>query len=717
MTREKTANTKPTGQLYQQIVTGAGLALWAVALVFLAATFTWRDRSFVLLLVPLAIFVGMFPQHFRLPYGGRFTEERLTFTLTDAIVLLVAVWFGLWAAVFVAGVEAFTSSRRTVKRRSSNLFSAAMMALAAACAAATVQATLRFGFGEAATGVGHTLLAISVALLVASMVQHVVNMFLLSALLALRHKQSVFGHWKENFMMTAPIMFLPTSAAACLIHITLLYEAWFMIVAGCPILLAVYFGQRFYSKGVQDRIVVMEKAHRETIEALAVTINAKDEVTHDHVLRVQVYSAGVAKLLGCTPHEVEALKAGALLHDIGKIAVPDYILNKPGKLTAAEFDKMKLHTVVGAQILSRVEFPYPVVPIVRSHHERWDGNGYPDGLKSEEIPLTARILSVVDCFDAVREDRQYRKAMSREEAVDFIMSGSGTMYDPRVVGTFITNLPQFEAQINAMRDAPVPNFGIEPLEELSEAARSVAPAAGLAESSAEEKRPTNSQPLTRTPKQIESARPQEFAHHELVALYELAQTVNAARNHDELILNFTEKLDRLVPFDSCAVTLTIPETGEHIVVHAAGRFAAQLVGRHIAAGEGVTGWVLANQAAFCNTDPKLDVPASLHEAFADYRTLAVFPVYKNTRTFGAVSLYSATLAEYTATQQRLIHEATELLAAVFSASAEPLEISNETGPLRWTTGKGVLKQMPLRATSPLTAPLKSDSELQSDLAH
>src|ERR671920_2158755 len=140
----------------------------------------------------------------------------------------------------------------------------------------------------------------------------------------------------------------------------------------------------------------VEKAHRETVEALAVAINAKDQVTHEHVLRVQIYAAGVARLLGCTEAEVEALKAGALLHDIGKIAVPDYILNKPGKLTPDEFEKMKVHTLVGAQILGRVEFPYPVVPVVRSHHERWDGRGYPDGLKGEEIPLTARILSVVD---------------------------------------------------------------------------------------------------------------------------------------------------------------------------------------------------------------------------------------------------------------------------------------------------------------------------------
>ena len=287
-------------------------------------------------------------------------------------------------------------------------------------------------------------------------------------------------------------MFLPTGAAATLMYLALQQGALIMIVLGGPILLTLYLGQRQYRDGVReridliekanrDRISALEKAHRQTIEALAVAINAKDEVTHEHVLRVQIYSAGVARLLGCDESEIEALRAGALLHDIGKIAVPDYILNKPGKLTAEEFDRMKLHTVAGAQILNRVEFPYPVAPVVRSHHERWDGRGYPDGLKGEAIPLTARILSVVDCFDAVREDRQYRKGMTREEAINFIMEGSGTMYDPRVVGTFITHLPEFEAEIQAHRDTPAPNYGIEPMEQLSEEALKVAPAAGLAE--------------------------------------------------------------------------------------------------------------------------------------------------------------------------------------------------------------------------------------------
>jgi putative nucleotidyltransferase with HDIG domain len=387
----------------------------------------------------------------------------------------------------------------------------------------------------------------------------------------------------------------------------------------------------------------------------------------------------VARILGCNDLEVEALRAGALLHDIGKIAVPDYILNKPGKLTAAEFDQMKFHTIAGAQILGRVEFPYPVVPVVRHHHERWDGKGYPDGLKSEEIPLTARILSVVDCFDAVREDRQYRKGLTREEAINLIMQGSGTQYDPRVVGTFITHLPEFEAEIQAHRDVPVPNFGIEAAEQLSEAALKVTPAAGLAED-----------------EKTEDANQTAFDSQERKALEDFALAIEAARTPKEFEAALTGNLCALVPFDSCALTRVMPGTGENVVVRAVGRNAVLLEGRNIPSGEGVTGWVLANRKPFCNTDPKLDLPPHLVEHFADYRTLAVFPIIQEREMYGTLTLYSVALGEYTAAHERLLQQATRIAAsALASLHAAPPQAAN---PTTATT-------LPLQAVAPLESQL------------
>src|ERR1700738_2834942 len=177
----------------------------------------------------------------------------------------------------------------------------------------------------------------------------------------------------------------------------------------------------------------MANLHLRTIEALALAIEAKDHTTHDHLQRVRVYAIEVAKELGVTPVEMEALHAAALLHDIGKLAVPDHIINKPGRLTPEEFEKMKIHPIVGAEILDKVAFPYPVAPIVRAHHERWNGEGYPDGLKGEQIPIGARILAAVDCLDALASDRQYRRALPLHEAMASVAAEAGKSFDPAVV--------------------------------------------------------------------------------------------------------------------------------------------------------------------------------------------------------------------------------------------------------------------------------------------
>lgn len=660
---QESANIQSRAYTVTVIVVGS--TLWLAATIIFFVTQAWQNQLTGLALLPLAVITGMFPNTLPLPSGLKLTKEKLTFTLSDAIVLLAACWLGLTAAILIAGVEGYTSSRRTVRRLSSNLFSSSMMSLSALAAALSLGAVFGYGFNETLGSHGHAFPALAVAVLASSLIHIVVNTGLISVLFARRLGNPIISSWRENFLLIAP-MVLPTSAAAILMYTGLQYNVLMMIVIGAPILVAAHFGHRHYRDSVNqqinlieraqtERIALMEKSHRETIEALAVTINAKDEVTHEHVLRVQIYAAGVARILGCSPEEIEALKAGALLHDIGKIAVPDYIINKPGKLTASEFEKMKVHTVVGAQILGRVEFPYPVVPVVRHHHERWDGRGYPDGLAGEEIPITARILSVVDCFDAVREDRQYRKAMTREEALAFIMSGSGSMYDPRVVGTFITHLPEFEAEILAARNTPPPTFGISPLEELSDAARKVAPAAGLAETDpAEKPAETN------------------FSLKELRSLYELARTMNSVRGREGVMGAFMESLQSIVPFETGTVTLVAMDGGDNVVAHARGLHAELLEGRKVAVGEGVTGWVLANRQPFCNADPRLDLSPQLAAHFADYRTLAAFPLLEGNELHGALTLYSSALTEYTADHRRLLEETVKLVSAALSINPEPV---------------------------------------------
>jgi len=215
-------------------------------------------------------------------------------------------------------------------------------------------------------------------------------------------------------------------------------------------LLPILYGRyRFHSRFIQG----LEKAkededstlhHRQMIDLLALTMEAKDQTTHAHLRRVEVYALAVGVELGLDKEEMEALRASALLHDIGKLAVPEYIISKPGKLTPAEFEKMKIHTVVGAEIVEQIHLPYPAAPIVRSHHERWDGKGYPDGLAEEQIPVGARILAAVDCLDALASDRQYRRALPLEEAIAMVQSEAGKAFDPRVVAILVRRYQELE---------------------------------------------------------------------------------------------------------------------------------------------------------------------------------------------------------------------------------------------------------------------------------
>src|SRR5580658_1016670 len=252
---------------------------------------------------------------------------------------------------------------------------------------------------------------------------------------------------------------------------------WELPVLCLPLVYLVHRSSRTHIVQVErenKHVVEMNSLHLRTIEALALAIDAKDHTTHDHLQRVQLYALEIGKDLGLTEMEMDALRAAAVLHDIGKLAVPEHIISKPGKLTRAEFEKMKIHPVVGAEILERVEFPYPVVPIVRSHHEKWDGTGYPDGLKGSEIPIGARILAAVDCLDALASDRQYRRALPLDEAMARVVSEAGTAFDPAVVRALQARYRELEVRAKSTQTAPQPALSVD-----IKITRGDAPAAGF----------------------------------------------------------------------------------------------------------------------------------------------------------------------------------------------------------------------------------------------
>src|SRR5437762_4111548 len=283
------------------------------------------------------------------------------------------------------------------------------------------------------------------------------NTVLVATAIAFSTHQNVFHVWNENFMWSAPSYFVGALAAAG-VAIVVSRSAgsnyWIALLAAAPLYLT-YRSYKIYLGRIEDEqrhVQEVSDLHLATIEALALAIDAKDRTGKSHIRRVQVFAAGLARSIGLSENEVQGVKTAALLPDIGKLAVPEHILSKPGPLTQEEFQKIRIHPQVGAEIIAGVPFPYPVAPLILSHHERWDGKGYPAGMKGDEIPAGARILAVVDYFDALMSERPYHKAMSFDAAIGLLRQESGKALDPRVVQTFADLYPSFAAEVEASQE-------------------------------------------------------------------------------------------------------------------------------------------------------------------------------------------------------------------------------------------------------------------------
>lgn len=436
--------------------------------------------------------------------------------------------------------------------------------------------------------------------------------------------------------------FLASAIATAMIYTAVSRFSWLYLFISIPVVAACLTTYKLYFNRIHAQAREakdLSRLHLATVEALATAIDAKDQTTHCHVRRVQIYAEGLGKLLGVSEAELAALRAGALLHDVGKLAVPDHILNKPGVLTPAEFEKTKIHTVVGAEILSRVDFPYPVLPIVRHHHERWDGRGYPDGLKENQIPITARIMAVVDCFDSVREDRPFRPGKSREDAIELLRKGTGTHFDPRVVDFFIDHLPEFEAEISAQG--------------LADQIHSSVPGSPLVPAK-EDPAQTSENKAVRAYNQIRNA------HREVYALYEIARTFGSSLEVGNTLSVLVDKVGHIVPFDTCVVYLFDESKGYARTALAVGTNADAMRGRCIAPGEGVTGFALANRRSVNRIHPSLDFIDANLLLDGDYRSMAALPLFKDDLVLGAISVYSASLKEYNDDQIRLLETVTRL---------------------------------------------------------
>lgn len=620
---------------YWILMVAAGVAVFAWAAVR-CLSLTQLETGELAAFVLFAVVASSYP--IRIP------NTDSSFTAGDVFTFLALMLLGIPSAVLVGMVDVFVSSRRTSKRMASWIGAPAMMGVTIYIsgnifyfALSRYAEIFNYPLGKSALKTGDLI----VCLALLALAHYFVNGLTVSIIYALKERQSIVKLWRDGYLWTW-WSFLASATAAAVAYEAITRVGWGYAVLSLPIVAATFATYKVYFERVNAKTREAEelsRLHLATVEALATAIDAKDQTTHCHVRRMQIYAEGLGKLLNLSHAELAALKAGALLHDVGKLAVPDHILNKPGTLTRAEFERTKIHTIVGAEILNRCNFPYPVVPIVRHHHEHWDGSGYPDGLKGEQIPITARVLSVVDCFDSVQEDRPFRHGMLRQEAIKLLNDGTGTQYDPRVVDMFITHLPKFEAEIAAL--------GLANQIQADAPRNPIVPA-------------RDDMALVSENRSFAAYDQIRNAHREVYALYEIARTFGGSLEVENTLSVLVDRVGHIVPFDTCVVYVFDEVQGHARATLAVGLNADLMRGRCVALGEGVTGFALANRRPVNRIHPGLEFSDPDTTLERNYQSMAALPLFKDDRLLGAMSIYSMTLREYSDDQIRLLESVTKL---------------------------------------------------------
>jgi len=487
-----------------------------------------------------------------------------------------------------------------------------------------------------------------ILLMLAALVFFFANTLPISIVIALTEGKSSRKVWSECYFWSFPY-YLVGAAAVGLVGIVNRSAGWQTSLLVLPLIYWVYRSYRLYLgrlEAEKERVEV-EKRHVEeiaslnmrTIEALALAIEAKDHTTHTHLQRVRTYAVEVARELKLGEDQIEALRTAALLHDIGKLAVPEQIINKPGRLTPEEFEKMKVHPIVGAEILERVAFPYPVAPIVRSHHERWDGSGYPEGLSGEQIPIGARILAAVDCLDALASHRQYRPALPLAEAMAKVQEKSGTWFDPQVVDILLKSYVELERMAQMTEETVVPHG----LSKSVKVERGLAPATGF----------ERSEPTLGGLESSDFLSSIASARQEAQTMFELSQDLGISLSLSETLSVLSMRLRRMIPYDSFAVFVN--RNGWLLPELVSGENFRALSSLKIRVGQGLCGWVAENSKPIVNGNPQVESGYVVDpEKSTPLQSALVVPLEGLNGVVGVLAMYQASRDAFTADHLRIL---------------------------------------------------------------
>jgi diguanylate cyclase (GGDEF)-like protein/putative nucleotidyltransferase with HDIG domain len=469
-----------------------------------------------------------------------------------------------------------------------------------------------------------------------------INTISLATLSSLLERTNLVDVWQSNYLFSLPY-YLVGASVTWLIAGVSRQISWQGAMLVLAIVFIIYRSYRMYlvlavgRKRHTDEIAALQLR---TIEALALAIEAKDQKTQGHLRRVQTYAIAIGKELGLSESELDALRAASVLHDIGKLAIPDYITSKAGKLTPEEFEKMKIHPIVGAEILSHMKFPYPVVPIVKHHHERWDGTGYPSGLKGEEIPIGARILAAVDCLDALASDRQYRRALPLMDAVERVSAGAGKAFDPKVVSILKRRYVEIEDAVQAKRDNASLLHSEAHTENRPQPAAAFAPAPAGA--------------LADEPESLQFVDWISSARREGQLMQELTTDLGKSLNVDENMSSLARRINQLIPHDTIAVYTSMGDR-RLTAAFVSGENARLFSGSEVALGEGLSGWVAEHNKPILNGNPAVEPGYSTDPArLASLLSALSVPLRGSRGPAGVLTLYHQNRDAFTREHLRIL---------------------------------------------------------------
>jgi diguanylate cyclase (GGDEF)-like protein/putative nucleotidyltransferase with HDIG domain len=585
------------------------------------------------------------------------TTGGSTMSVSYAVDFASLLALGADQTMLVAASSAFSQCHLNKKERSPlyrTLFNMASLVV-------TVQGTgLVFGLLEH-VGMQDPLTAVARPLVGAATVYFLLNTGLIATAIALSSGERVATTWHTNFLWSAPSYFVGAGTAALAIWLVSNAGWWVAPLTFAPLYL-MYRTYKVYMGRVEDEQLHVQQTsdlHLATIEALARAIDAKDQRTQSHIRRVQVYAAGLAKAIGLGASDIQGVKTAALLHDIGKLAVPEHILSKPGPLTHEEFQKVRIHPQIGAEIIAAVPFPYPVAPLILSHHERWDGNGYPHGLAGEEIPVGARILTIVDYYDAVTTERPYHAALSHESAVALLREESSRALDPRLTSVFIDVLPALIIEADAAE--PVAAERPPVLSAHGSTAAGLVPAGGGNTA-------------------FENI---ALAHREIYALYEIAQSMGTSLGVGDTMALIASKLTKIVPWSGCSLFLQQPDGVTLKCRFASGVGAPRLLNATLGADVGLDGWVARNRRTLVNGEPRVTFEALGLDGEHGLLSAIVSPLSVNDTFIGCLALYHTQANRYDEDHRRLLERVAEQAGPVIHNSIvfEQTQEDSLTDPL------------------------------------